>query len=214
MTNDSGKEVTAHTWVRDRIVTKVTDWLIVGVLGFLAVTLFAPLRERVVAVWNTPKTMMSVEAQISSLSDQVDVVSTEVRKLKQPTKVFDISLTNTKPINGFCVEAQPCPINIRVWRTLEGETCKIIPKTSQWGFVNPRTDTYVSAVMISGGVARDIGRQYEDIQVTLLTPEGLEPEADFVFTTFYSNCPGTLPGDEPLAYNSQKVRFVIKDNDQ
>ncbi|WP_298494488.1 hypothetical protein [uncultured Maritimibacter sp.] len=45
MTNSKGKDVTILKWFLDRVITKVSDWAIVGVIGLVAVFIFEPVQN-------------------------------------------------------------------------------------------------------------------------------------------------------------------------
>ncbi|APZ53150.1 hypothetical protein Ga0080574_TMP2816 [Salipiger abyssi] len=193
-----------------RFVTKFADWVIIGVIGFLAVAFVEPVRERALAIWNTPTSMTQISENLVNLSDRLDVVSVEVRRLKQPETVFEMSTYNTRPVEGYCVSGQPCTINVRIRRLQDALSCRIVPGSIQWGFINPRADTFVSARRMDRPSGRNVGVSWEDITIRLMTPPNLEPEAYFTFEAFYTECPGMGGGDDPISFNSPRDLFEIR----
>lgn len=209
MTDERGNQVQPKHWIADRAIKKVADLAIVAVLGLLALA-FQPLRERAVAIWNVPTTMASFHQELGLLRRTVNDVSVDLRHLQLPHRVFQISEFNTGPIDGYCIEGLPCDIRIRLRRLEEALDCRIVPGTAIWGFQNPRSDTFVPAERLDRPNGRNIGTRFEDVQIRITTPRGLEPEADFIFATDYVGCPGMRPGDPPKTYWSDRDRFEIR----
>lgn len=209
MTDESGKKIQPKHWIINRTITKLADLGIVAALALLALA-FQPLRERAAIIWNMPTAMAALGQELGAIRDTVANVSVDVRRLQLPDKVFAISDYNTRPLDGYCVEAEPCDIRIRLRRLEEALDCKIVPGTAIWGFQNPRSDTFVPAERLDRPNGRNIGTRLEDIQIRITTPRGLEPAADFIFATDYVGCPGMRPGDAPVTYWSERVSFEIR----
>ncbi|WP_428925004.1 hypothetical protein [Marinibacterium sp. SX1] len=210
MTDESGKPVRPRQWALQRLANKALDWAVLGVLAVLVGLFVEPVQKRAVAVWNTPTVMESIRADLEVQSDRIDVVATEIRRLKQPTAVFEMSTYNTGPIAGFCVESMPCEINVRIRRLVEALPCDIVKGSVQWGFINPRADTFVQARRMDHASGRNIGSNWEDITIVLMTPPNLEPEAYFTFEAFYTGCPGMADSDDPISFNSPRDLFKIR----
>lgn len=206
----SGSKVPAQKWLAERLFTKAVDWAILGILGYVAVIAIEPLREKAEAVLRTPETMAELRDDIQGVSRKVDGLTVEVQRLKRPDAVFEMSLWNTGPIEGHCVESEPCQIRVRLRRLKDAIECRIVPNSVQWGFINPRADTFIGARRLDPPNGRNIGLNWTDIDITLLTPPELEPEADFTFEAFYTDCPGTLSDDDPISFNSPRDRFSIR----
>lgn len=213
MTDERGDQIQPKHWIADRAIKKVADLAIVAVLALLALA-FQPLRERAVAIWNVPGTMATFRSEIGALRQTVSDVSVDVRRLQLPSKVFQISEFNSGPLDGYCIEAQPCDIRIRIRRLEEALSCRIVPGTAIWGFQNPRSDTFVPAERLDRPNGRNIGTRFEDVQIRITTPRGLEPEADFIYAVDYVGCPGMRPGDTPVTYWADRVRFQIREGGQ
>lgn len=210
MTGQDGKYVPPKKWIGQRLITKFADWVILGLLGFFAVAFVEPIRARAVAIWNTPTAMGEISYTLVEMSDRLDAVTVEVRRLKQPETVFEMSTYNTKPVEGFCVSGEACTINVRIRRLEDALACKIVPGSVQWGFINPRADTFVGARRVDHAAGRNIGVSWEDVTIVLMTPPNLEPEAYFTFEAFYTGCPGTTDGDDPISFNSPRDLFQIR----
>lgn len=216
---EKGRQVHPRRWAVERLRDKVFDWLVLSFLGFLAVAFFRPLQDRVVAIWESPKTQgafqQEVKAELISLGERVDTLGEKVQRLQLPDQVFEMSLWNTGPVDGYCVEGEECTFRVRLRRLEEALPCEIVPGSVRWGFINPDSDSFVVARRVDEARSRNIGPTWEDIEVTLMTPYGLEPEADFTFEASYRNCPGSNLGDDPVSFDSPrdptKIRPAQKD---
>ncbi|TYB83979.1 hypothetical protein [Oceaniovalibus sp. ACAM 378] len=194
----------------ERFISKSVDWLVVAAIGGLVIMVFDPVKERAMAIWNTPDALHQLVVRVESLLGQMADVRDDIESLRRPSEVFEVSITNTRPLDGHCVEREPCDIQIKLRRVAEGVRCRIVPGSTQWGFINPRSDLFAPAQRIIPGVARNIGMSWTTIDVQVMTPVGLEPTADFVFEASYTSCPGMTPRDEPLTFQSSRIPFPIR----
>ncbi|WP_068115225.1 hypothetical protein [Tropicimonas marinistellae] len=215
MTGQDGRQKALRPWLKERLVVKVVDLAmsttLMGGLLFLVVLLFKPVQERLEAIWETPKAVAEMRSDIGSVVAVVEDLSAEIRRLKQPEAVFEVSVFNTGPLRrAYCVEGESCRLGVKVRRLPEALPCKIQPSRTEWGFYNPRRDTYAPALRIDGAPGRNLESGWDIIEVELKIPYGLEPNAELVFTAYYTGCPGTLPGDPPLAYRSKGVSIPIR----
>jgi hypothetical protein len=203
--------------VRERIKTKAIDWAVLGSAGLIVMLVFDPVRDKAAAIWNGPEDTKMALTQVTVAQDAIlrdlNDLRYQVGRLSQPREVFELSIENSGPVAGFCEELEPCQISLKVRRTPQAVQCRVVPDSTQFGFINPRTDTYSPAVRIGAGSdanARNIGLEWVTINVTVLTPSGLEPEADFVMEAFYTACPSTMPDQEPVSYRSPRDRYAIR----
>ncbi|MBT9385465.1 hypothetical protein KM176_16445 [Pseudooceanicola sp. CBS1P-1] len=209
MTDANGKQIPRRTWFLERLWTKAMDWLLLAVFGAIVAVVFEPVRDRAVAIWDSPQALGQIDAKIDTISARQAALAADVRRLKQPEAVFEMSTFNTAPVRGYCVEGQPCQIRVRLRRLEAALSCRIVRGSIQWGFINPRSDSFVGARRLDQPSGRNMGPTWEDVEITLMTPTGLEPEADFTFEAFYTNCPGTEPDEDPISFNSPRDRFTI-----
>jgi hypothetical protein len=157
----------------------------------------------VVAIATTPKVMQEV---VTSL----DEVKTDVRRLKQPRVVFEVSRIGTAPVDGYCVEGQPCTVRLRLRRDVNALDCRIVPGSAEWGFVNPRSEIFSQAPRLDDTSGSNLGPAWEDRIIRIMTPAGLQPTANFTFVASYTDCPGWVKGEPPLEYQSEPVPFTIR----
>ncbi|WP_108482249.1 hypothetical protein [Oceaniglobus ichthyenteri] len=194
----------------ERFISKSVDWLVVAAIGGAVIMVFDPVKERAMAIWNTPDSLHQLVVRVENLLGQVADVRDDIESLRRPSQVFEVSRTNTRPIDEYCIERQPCAVQLKVRRRPEGIRCRIVPGSTQWGFINPRSDLSAPAQRIEPGEARNIGVSWTTIDIIILTPVGLEPTADFYFEAAYIGCPGMADGDEPLVFQSPRIPFPIR----
>ena len=102
MTEETPK--TAREQFKERAKIKSMDWLIgLGLTGMAGLMLlaFAPIRERAAAVWEGPLVQKQMSEDIQELGVRQQALRTEVRRLQQLDKVFEISVFRTRPIDGL-----------------------------------------------------------------------------------------------------------------
>ncbi len=208
--SDEQKPLRQMIW--ERFISKSVDWLVVAAIGGLVIMIFDPVKERAMAIWNTPDSLHQLVVRVENLLRQVADVRDDIESLRRPSEVFEVSTTNTRAIDGYCVERQPCDVQIKLRRRPEGVQCRIVAGSVQWGFVNPRSDMFAPAQRLNPGFARNIGMTWTTIDVRVMTPVGLEPTADFIFEASYSGCPGMAKGDDPLSFQSPRIPFEIRDS--
>lgn len=206
MTKD-GKNVPRTAWMREEvekfIFRQVMTVVITGVLGLLAVAVFEPVRDWLVG-------MASMPAEVQHQSERLLKVETSVRRLQQPDRVFEVSQTSTRPVDGTCTEGEPCRIRLRLRRLPEAIDCRLVRGSVEWGFINPRSEVFAHAERVDAPAGRNVGMTWEDSYVTLMTPTGLQPDANFTFIAKYTDCPGWEPGEAPLEYQNEPIPFVIQ----
>lgn len=105
---------------------------------------------------------------------------------------------------------KPCRIKLRIRRLEPARECRIVPGSVEWGFVNPRSEIFAHAERLDQPAGRNVGLTWEDTFVTILTPTGLQPDANFTFIARYTHCPGWIEGEPPLEYQNEPIPFAIK----
>lgn len=168
------------------------------------------------AVWSSPQTSTDIidrleelKTSVAGLGEEVRVVRREVAALKAPTKIFEISVVNSGPIEGFCVELEPCDIRLKIRRLPETISCRIVAGSVRWAFFNPRTDTISQVRRLDTPSGRNLGIAWELTDLRIVTPSGLAPTSDFYFSLQYVDCPGVPAGSEPIPDASPRMPFVI-----
>lgn len=121
-----------------------------------------------------------------------------------------MSVTNSGPVDGYCIEREPCVLALKVRRNIESLSCRVVPGSSRWGFVNPRSDALIFAERLGGSPPRDLDASWSTIETILRTPTGLEPGADLHFEVSYTHCPGMLPDADPVTYSSPRIPIEIR----
>ncbi len=207
MTDGSGKKVAPKAWMKDEFVKFVFRQLLTfGITGFFAIAtamIWDPARDWLVGMATMPQ-------EIQRQGERLETVETTVRRLTQPRKVFEVSRIGTRPVAGYCEEGEPCRIKLRIRRLEPARECRIVPGSVEWGFVNPRSEIFAHAERLDPPAGRNVGLTWEDTFVTVRTPTGLQPDANFTFIARYTHCPGWAEGEEPLEYQNEPIPFTIR----
>ncbi|QFT47801.1 hypothetical protein FIU97_14560 [Roseivivax sp. THAF40] len=213
MTGQDGQKVSPTKWASDRFWVKFYDtvigWVIVAVVGGGLMLVSEGFRSEIQSIWNSPKEVSRLSDAVERNGERLANLSDRVRVLSQPRDIFDISVRNTGPVDGYCIENRACRVQLRIRRLPESLACQIVRGSVQWGFINPRSDTFVAAQRVDDSRGRNVGATWEYLYITLMIPPGLEPEADFTFEAFYTDCPGTSDTDDPISRRSPRVPFKI-----
>lgn len=200
MTDSDGKQTPRKTWMKEEaqkfLFRQLLTILITGAVGLAVSFVFEPVRDWVIGMAQMPGRMAKVE--------------TSVRRLQQPERVFEASKVSTRPVAGFCEEGRPCRIRLRLRRLEPAKDCQIMPGSVEWGFVNPRSEIFAHAERVDPPAGRNIGLTWEDTLVTVNTPTGLQPDANFTFVAKYTHCPGWVEGEPPLEYQNEPIPFTIR----
>lgn len=206
--SDDNKSILRMVW--ERFVSKTVDWAAVGVLGTLMIVMFDPVKERALAIWNTPEALERIANKVDELVTGLADARDDIEALRRPDEVFEVSTINSGAVDGYCTERAACVLSIKVRRNLESLPCDIVPGSSRWGFVNPRSDAFIVAERLGGSPPRNIDTSWTTIEAILRTPTGLEPGADLQFEVAYTDCPGMMPGDDPVTYSSPRIPVEIR----
>lgn len=187
---------------------KIAGYIIGGIV-LVIVGLFTPLWTQAAQVWNSPVVMQQMLVTLDEVAKAQEDLQDEIRALRQPSEIFEVSQANSGAIDGYCVEGEPCEMSLKIRRTQDGLRCNIVPNSTQWQFLNPRTDVVTPVAVIQKPPTRNVGIDWTVIPVTILTPKGLEPDADFFFEAFYSDCPNTIEGADPISDVSSRIPTPI-----
>lgn len=214
MTGNDGKYLPPKAWARERVATKIFDtiigWFIIGLIGGGLMVISEGFRHKAEDIWNSPTKLQEAVDVGRGNSARLDALSKRVAVLSQPDVVFEVSARNSGPIEGYCVERQPCAMRLRIRRVEAALSCKIVPGAS-WGFINPRTDSFTAAQRLDTPSGRDLSATWAFVEIVVMTPSGLAPESDFVFEASYTGCPGMDAGDEPITRTSERIPIKILD---
>lgn len=208
-----------QSWVAKEAAQQVFRLFMLGVLSLAAYAL-TPVGQRAKQVWESPGTLVRIDQRLEGIDEamaeralhvdeKLDVMQRSISQLQRPTEVFRISVLNSGPIRGHCVELAPCDVRLKISRREETVACRIVPGSTQWAFLNPRTDTVSTVRRMDAATDRNIGTAWELIDIRIFTPSGLEPEALFYFTAQYVACPGMPEGTEPITDKSESIPFRI-----
>lgn len=207
MTDENGNPMPRKAWMKDEAIKfAFRQFLTIVITGFVALTaalVWEPARDWLVGMGTMPR-------EIQKQGERIEAVETTVRRLTQPRKVFEVSRVSTRPVAGFCEEGEPCRIKLRIRRLEPAKECQIVPGSVEWGFVNPRSEIFAHAERVDPPAGRNIGLTWEDTFVTVITPTGLQPDANFTFIARYTHCPGWIEGEPPLEYQNEPIPFAIK----
>jgi hypothetical protein len=214
MTGKDGKYFPPKAWARERVVTKVFDiligWFFLSFVGGSLWFISEGFRIQVEDIWHSPQSIREAVEVGRANSDRLDSLARRVSILSQPDVIFEVSPRNSGPVDGFCVEQEPCRMRIRVRRVEAALSCQIVPG-AVWGFINPATDTFTAARRLDSTSPRDLGASWEFIELEILTPVGLKPQSDFVFESSYVGCPGMEPDDAPISRRSDRIPIRVLD---
>lgn len=227
MTGSDGKDLPPRAWARERILNKAVEVIVGWVVITFFISTLAMINESVrgflVNLRDSPALIKENSERLDSLerlSEQnnasldtlkavveqngldINALNLNVDTLSQPEVIFEVSQRNSGPVEGFCVERAPCLMQLRIRRKLDALDCKIAEGVVRWGYIHPITDAFTPADMISPPRGRNIGVNWENVEVELMTPSGLSPDSDFVFEAGYTGCPGMQPGDSPITRRS------------
>ena len=210
---DTGRDLPARTWFWQKFLSRLLDqamtWAVVGGVFGALIWLSEDRRDHVQRMWNIPEQVELIGDKVQIQGEQLTRVSDAVRRLQIPSRVFELSTSLTRPVDGYCVEDQPCDVQIVIRRLESALDCRIMPETARWGFVGSGTEIAVYAERLDEPVGRNITAAFTRITVTLHTPTDLSPVSDFFFDVEYVNCPGMHPGDEPVRISSVRIPFTV-----
>ena len=149
----------------------------------------------------------SIKDDVAALAVSVDRNADAIRSLRQPEDIFEISQMSG-PVDGYCIEGEPCAINIRVRMHPDALVCRVVPDTLIYYYRNPRNNEVYDAVLISGS-QRDIGTGFINLQFTFSTPSNLIPNAELCVKPSYVGCPGMIPSDPPISPDEECFDVAI-----
>lgn len=132
-----------------------------------------------------------------------------IQRLRIPSKIFEIS-ERSGPVHGLCIGGEPCPMNIRVRRTREALSCRIVPGSVAYYYRNPRTNEVYDVQMVDGR-PRDIGTAYINLAFTFTTPRGLAPDAELCVEPAYTGCPGQAKNSPPAKQAPECFNVPVAD---
>lgn len=200
-------------WAIEQGLKHLFGWLMVLSLGLLGWA-FQPIKERMIAFWNLPKTLLELqdsdESRFSQIESRIEAALNDIIRLKVPKDIFDVEVDQSGPVEGFCVEAEPCTIRIRARRFPDTIACQVIPDASRYSFIDTRTDTVVAATRLDQPLRRNLGAEWEFFDVTVMTPIGLSPRSRFMYTNYYTGCPNTPSEMSPLQDTSPRIHLDVK----
>lgn len=210
MTDSDGKQTPRKAWMKDEAIKfafrQFLTIVITGAVALVTALIWEPARDWLVGMGTMP-------TEIRKQGERLETVETTVRRLTQPRRVFEVSRVSTRPVAGFCEEGEPCRIRLRIRRLEPAKECRIVPGSVEWGFVNPRSEIFAHAERVDMPAGRNIGLTWEDTFVTVITPTGLQPDANFTFIAKYTHCPGWVEGEVPLEYQNEPIPFTIRQAD-
>ncbi len=186
--------MTEKTNYRVRLINKAVDWLFISFLAGVATLLFPPLRDWAVAIATMPQSMTEIRNEQNRMDERflksLVAIRDDIDAIRRPNDIFEIAKSSSAR-DGFCVASLPCTFNIVARRTPEGASCKIIAGETEYFFVNPVTGERRRVNRVNMGVSRNIGLDWTDVTITVVTPIGFVGERMFIFIPFYSQCNGT-----------------------
>ena len=148
-----------------------------------------------------------IKDDVAALAVSVERNADAIRSLRQPADIFEIS-RQSGPVDGYCVEGEPCAVNIRVRRHPDALVCRIVPETLIYYYRNPRNNEVYDTVLLSGS-PRDVGTSFINLQFTFSTPSNLIPNAELCVKPSYVGCPGMIPDDPPISPDEECFEVSI-----
>ena len=227
MEDSNNQQVGSSVWLKKKVYDKIVDWGVISIIAAASIMFIDPISDKVVSIWNSPDAIAELEhAQqenhvhitetLKEIQGSIISINTELYKSNIPDRAFTLSIPNSGPLSesgtpdGVCIEGDTCTIRLRIRRVSDALDCKVVPNLTEWGFVNPRSDIYIGTSIVRTKSVKNLGSSYQDLDVLVNIPFGLEPNAFLVFESYYTDCPGTLPDSEPLSYESEPLLIDIK----
>lgn len=123
------------------------------------------------------------EQHLSQLAQSVDLAT-------RPNLVFEVNLAQSGPRNESCIEYEPCIMDIRARRTMEGLNCQLIDGSDRYYFVEAETGSRIEVTKTAGTPTANIGREWFDYHWQFEMPADLSDPIGFMYQFTYNKCRG------------------------
>lgn len=163
---------------------------VMTIFGAIAVAwsmIWGPVREE----WDALKTFI-VETRdgLESINSRLDGMEEVQVDLLRPTRVFEISPVS-RPVAGYCVAGRACEFFLLAHRLPRGINCKLVAGETTYAFYGPTgVDRREVPLVADEGASRNVGLEWAEIYVTVMTPRDFVGQAHFVVIPLYDRCLG------------------------
>ena len=141
--------------------------------------------------------------RMSELQENQEFILLTLDGLTKPREIFETNVPLSGARDGFCVLGEPCGIDVRIRRTVEGMECVVIPGEERFYFVEVESGSRIQVFRSSGTPITNVGRDWFDYHWTFETPSSLIKPSGFMYEFAYQGCRG--PQDETIIRQESQI---------
>ncbi|WP_411838667.1 hypothetical protein [Paracoccus sp. ME4] len=155
----------------------------------ILVLIFAPFRDRIIAIWTSPTQLQEISAKLDQLSAELARATGEDRVIHEPQGLSYVR----EPV----YVGQAITLNLVVRRTRLGETCTLLNRTAIF-----TDETSIAAAGATVRPARQISGSDTAVRIALEVPSQVQPGRVTVYLSLEFDCGGKKVFDatRPVAF--------------